>query len=126
MPLEYALETVAPDVTVVKLKGRIVLGRESQTVEALIRQLVREDRRKLVLDLSGVSYVDSSGVGSLAMCAAVAQREGRELLSAAATGAVQYVLRLTRMDQVLKLQPSVAEACETLRSGSSPGLTQGE
>lgn len=90
--------------------GRITLGRECQELEAVVRRLVREERRRVVLDLEAVEYVDSMGVGTLAMVCAVAQRAGGELRLSAATGKVLKVLKLTRVDTVLPMYPTAAEA----------------
>lgn len=104
------IEQIENGVTVVRPFGRITLGRECQELEAAMRRLVREERRRVVLDLGAVEYLDSMGVGTLAMVCAVAQRAGGELRLSAATGMVLRVLKLTRMDTVLPMYQTAAEA----------------
>ena len=97
-------------VTVVRLFGRLKAGPECQGLEACVRGLIREDRMRVVLDLAGVEYLDSMGVGTLAMVSAVAQKAGGGVRLAGATGRVLGVLKLTRMDVVLVMHQSAAEA----------------
>lgn len=104
------IEQIKNGVAVVRPFGRITLGRECQALEAAVRGLVREECRRVVLDLGAVEYLDSMGVGTLAMICAVAQRAGGELRLSAATGLVLKVLKLTRMDTVLPMYPTAAEA----------------
>lgn len=104
------IEQIENGVTVVRPFGRIRLGRECQDLEAAVRRLIREERRRVVLDLGAVEYLDSMGVGTLAMVCAVAQQAGGELRLSAATERVLKVLKLTRMDTVLPMYPTTAEA----------------
>ena len=116
MALEYTTENVPPDITVLKFTGRLIIGRETQTVEALVRQRLREGGKKLVVDLTSVTYIDSAGIGCLAASAAVVQNDGGALVLAGADGLVLRVLELTQMDRVLRLYPSVPAACEALQA----------
>jgi len=111
MLLEIETERVEPGITVVKLKGKVTLGKEAQGLEAMANQLVKQERMKLVFDLSQVQYMDSTGVGTLAYCCSVARKSGGELRLAAAGGKVLQALKLTRMDTVLPFHPTVEAAC---------------
>ena len=65
MLLQIEEKLIQPGVTLVELKGRLALGRESQRVESLADELVKNGHLKVVMDLSGVDYVDSAGIGVL-------------------------------------------------------------
>ncbi|HSC28231.1 MAG TPA: STAS domain-containing protein [Vicinamibacterales bacterium] len=54
---------VEPDITVMEVSGRITLGRECQRVEWAIEELIEGKQKKVVLDLSKVTYLDSAGIG---------------------------------------------------------------
>ena len=97
-------------VTVVRLFGRITRGRECLGLEALVRRLIREEQKRVVLDLGRVDYLDSMGVGTLALACAVARQAGGDVRVSAATGRVLGVLKLTHMDAVLRVYGTVAEA----------------
>ena len=53
------------DVTVVDLSGRIVLGEGSDILRAALSDLVTKGRKKVLLNLADVNYIDSSGLGAL-------------------------------------------------------------
>ena len=55
-----------PDVTVIELRGRVTLGRESGQVQDAVRKAMEGGARKFVIDLDGVSYIDSTGIGIIA------------------------------------------------------------
>jgi anti-anti-sigma factor len=51
------------EVAVLALAGRLTLGRECQRVEWLVDDLLREGKHSVIFDLSGLSFIDSAGVG---------------------------------------------------------------
>jgi anti-sigma B factor antagonist len=53
------------DVTIVLMKGRIVLGEESASLRDLVRDLLSKGHKKILFNLGDVDYIDSSGLGSL-------------------------------------------------------------
>jgi anti-sigma B factor antagonist len=66
----------------------------------------------LILDMAGVPYMDSAGLGLLTNYFVAAQDEGRKFLMASVSERILSLLQMTKVDQVLKLYPSV-EAAET-------------
>ena len=64
----------------------------------------------LILDLTGVTYMDSAGLGILINAHVSAENQHRRFLLACINERVMTLLRLTRLDQVLKVYPSVAVA----------------
>jgi len=59
-------ERRAGDVTVLLLTGQVVLDDGDLAIRQRIHDLLDEGRRQIVLDLGGVTYIDSSGVGMIA------------------------------------------------------------
>ena len=114
MLLEIETRRIAPDVTVLEMVGKIALGRESQRVETLVQDLLRQNERKLIFDLSRVNHIDSTGIGVMAYCFGTLNRCGGEFRVAGATGKVLHLLQITRLDTVLPLYPSVEAACASL------------
>jgi len=74
-----------------------------------MREITRAPSARVVLDLSEVGFLDSSGLGALVSVMKFLAPE-RRLELAALTPAVQRVLRLTRMDTVFRIHAAVAEA----------------
>ncbi len=61
----HATHRDAGQVTVVDLSGRIVLGDGSALLRKTIRGLLDDQRKKILLNLADVDYIDSSGIGEL-------------------------------------------------------------
>lgn len=118
MLLQIETRRIAPDITVLELTGTIALGRESQRVEAVVQDLLRQDAKKIIFDLSRVGHIDSTGIGILAYCFGTLNRCGGELRIAGASGKVRHLLQITRLDKVLPLNDSVEESCVSL--GAKP------
>ncbi len=118
MSLEIETRRIEPGITVLELAGKISLGRESQRVETAVHDLLRQDERKIVLDISRVDHLDSTGIGILAYCYGTMNRNGGDLRIAGACGKVLHLLQITRLDSVLPLCDSVEVACASL--GAKP------
>lgn len=97
--------------------GAQVVTVNAQRIDAALAIQFKEAMRaetgdgpsRVILDLSGVEFIDSSGLG--AIVASMKQLNGqRQLDLAGLTPTVDKVFRLTRMDTVFKLYPSTAEA----------------
>ena len=69
-------------------------------------------RRRIVVDLSGVPYMDSSGVASLVKLLARIRKTGIELRLCGLTDRVRSIFEITRLDSVFQIYPSQQEALE--------------
>jgi len=112
MLLEIAERQVEPDITVVELRGTLALGRESQQIESLVDELVKRGSRRVVLDLSGVTHIDSAGVGMVALASGKLREAGGRLSVVAPHGKVLQILTLTQMDKIVPVHPTVADAVQ--------------
>lgn len=108
--LEVSKKYFEPDITVVEIAGRIIFGPECQKIEWLIADLLLENQKKIVLDISAVNYVDSTGVGIIVMCFGKVMKIGGELRIAGAKGHVQEVLKMVKADIIIPFYPTPAEA----------------
>jgi anti-sigma B factor antagonist len=108
--LEIQTKDLPPDIVVLEIKGRITLGRESKQLEWAVETLVGEGRKKVILDLSGVTNVDSTGIGIIVMSAGKLKKAGGELRVAGATAHVEEVLKMTNIDQIVVLHSTTAAA----------------
>src|ERR1700682_3021795 len=114
MLLEIQTRRIAPDITILELAGKVSLGRESQKVETTVQDLLRQNEKKLIFDISRVDHMDSTGIGVMAYCFGTLNRCGGELRVAGANGKVLHLLQMTHLDTVLPLYPSVEAACASL------------
>jgi anti-sigma B factor antagonist len=101
---------IPPDIIVLELTGRIVLGNNSRDVELKLGEILREQGRKIIFDLKGVSLLDSTGVGILVVCQGKVTQAGGELRIAGASGIVDEVLKMTSVHKLVRLYPTVSAA----------------
>jgi anti-sigma B factor antagonist len=90
-------ERQAGDVTVLDLGGKITMGEGSVTLRGAIRQLVEKGKKKILLNLGQVGYVDSSGIGELVSSYTTIGREGGQLKIVNLTQKIQDLLAITKL-----------------------------
>ena len=112
MLLEIETKHADPDITIVSLTGRIVLGLESASVEKQMTDLLARNEKKVVLDIGDVSYIDSTGMGVITLCFTMMKKAGGGLRIARAKEQVWRQFKITKLDTVLMFSPSVEAACE--------------
>jgi anti-sigma B factor antagonist len=114
--LKLSLETRnCGDVLIVHCHGRIVYRDEAAALSRLAAEVLPQTR-KLVLDLSGVSSMDSAGIGELALLHTLAQEHSVDLKCAGPTSLVRSLLGLTNLDSVLQIHGSVEDAMDSLHA----------
>jgi anti-sigma B factor antagonist len=108
--LSIQRKQISPDITVLEMTGRIIMGNNSRDVELALAEVLREQARKVIVDLQGVTMIDSTGVGILVVCHGRIAKEGGQLRIAGATGFVEEALKMTSVHKLVPLFPTVAEA----------------
>ena len=119
MLLNIVEKTVEPGITVLELTGRLALGRESQRIESLVEELAKKGSAKVVLDLTGVEYIDSAGIGMLVACNGQMDRVGGRMRVAGAQGTVAKSFEVVHMDRITSLDGDVDAALRNLSAGSA-------
>ena len=76
MILTIERKSLANDLVVLEMAGRIVLGNDAKTVEWKVDELIKDNCKKVIFDLSRVSVLDSTGVGIVVMCHARIKKAG--------------------------------------------------
>jgi anti-sigma B factor antagonist len=113
--LKLSLETKnRGDVIVVHCQGRIVYRDEAAALSSVVGD-VMDQASRVVLDLSGVSAIDSAGIGELALLHTQAQDRNATLKCAGANSFVRSLLELTNLDTVLDIHPSIESALAAFR-----------
>ena len=100
------------DIIVVHCQGRIVYRDEAAALSRVVDEILKSGS-KLVLELSGVTAMDSAGIGELALLQTWAQERNAELKCAGANPVVRTLLDLTNLDSVLQVHPSLDAALES-------------
>ena len=108
-------ERQAGDVTVLDLSGKITIGEGSVALRTAIRRLLEEGKKRILLNLSGVSYVDSSGIGELVSSYTAINKEGGQLKLLNLTQKIQDLLTITKLLTVFDTYDSEAEALNSFK-----------
>ncbi len=103
MPLQIETREVG-HVTILDISGRIVLGDEIHDLREAVRDLVKQDKKKIILNLANVDYIDSSGVGELVGCFTTLRNAGGELKLLNLTQKVHDVLQVTKLYTVFDIR----------------------
>ena len=77
-------------------------------------KLLDEGARKIVIDLSKVDYIDSTGIGKIAYCFGRITQSGAQARVAGAHGLVMDLFRITRLDTAIRFFPDANSACADL------------
>lgn len=97
-------------VAVVQLEGRIVLGEESNALRERVKSLLASGQKKIVLNMSNVTYIDSAGLGTLVASHHSAKSQGAALKLSNLGAKFQEVLQVTKLLTVFDVFDSEAAA----------------
>jgi anti-sigma B factor antagonist len=102
------------NVTIVACRGRIVFGEETTDFCKTVRDLLPRDRRVL-LNLQGVEYIDSGGLGSIVGLVLAARRMNVELGICEPSSRVENLLHLTKLSSVIPTFSTQEQALAVFR-----------
>ncbi len=117
--MQLSLNTRTVDgILIVDCHGRIVFGEESAMLRDTIRQLISENKR-IVLNLGGVNYIDSGGLGTLVSLYTTARTSGGSIKLANLTQRVGDLLQVTKLVTVFEVYENAEQAIESFRKGAA-------
>lgn len=97
-------------VSVVALDGRIVLGEESNALREKVKSMIAEGKKKVVLNMGNITFIDSAGLGTLVAAHHSAKSQGASLKLAHLGSKFQEVLQITKLLTVFDVYGTEAEA----------------
>ncbi|HVW11764.1 MAG TPA: STAS domain-containing protein [Bryobacteraceae bacterium] len=103
------------NVTVIDAAGRIVIGESATALQALLRRLTAEEHKRIVLNLGGVSFMDSAGIGELVGCYASASRKGTKIKICELTRRVSDLFQVTHIYNILDIYQREEDALQSFR-----------
>ena len=112
--VQIAHQQIRPGMAVVSLSGKLMLGTGTSAIEELIKELLAKGDLRIVIDLSGVTHIDSTGIGTLIASLGKIMQAGGGLAMAGASGVVREGFRVTRLDSVFRFFPDVNSAAAAL------------
>ena len=105
---------VTEGITVVACQGRIVFGEEANELRETLKRLLA-NTRQIVLNLSGVSYIDSGGLGTLVGVYSSARSSGADIKLTGLGPRLRDVLQITKLVTVFEVYDNEQQAIAALR-----------
>lgn len=105
---------IAPDILVLEFAGRLAVGSESQELQSKVEALIVQGRKKIILNLTELKYMDSTGLGTIVSCFTKTRQAGGQLRVAGANKTILNLFKITRLDKVLSLDETVDGAVSSL------------
>ncbi|MFQ6113998.1 MAG: STAS domain-containing protein [bacterium] len=103
-------EQMRGDVAVISLKGKLMGGPETLAIHEKVKDLVGNKINKVVIDLGGVKWMNSSGLGALMGSMTTLRNAGGELKLAKVTDKVQSLFMITKLITIFETFDGVEEA----------------
>lgn len=109
---------VQDGVAIIDCDGRIILGEESASLRDSVKNLITRSKQ-IVLNLGGISYIDSGGLGTLVSLYTTARNAGGSLRLASLTQRVGDLLQVTKLLTVFEVFDSVDDAVKSFTQGAA-------
>jgi anti-sigma B factor antagonist len=103
-------ERVVGSVTILDLSGKLVLGDGDTLLKDKIHSLVFQGRKQIILNMGGVNYMDSSGLGALVASSVTAKSNSGRIKLLSLTKRLQDLLAIAKLLTVFEAYDSEAEA----------------
>ena len=110
--MEITHHEAAPDMVVVTIAGKVMMGPESEQITTLVSDLLREAKRVIIFDVANVTRIDSTGIGRFISSYNQVAAAGGEMRMAGTAGFVFQAFHVCRLDTVFRFYPTVDEACK--------------
>jgi len=109
------VERTVSDVTVLDLKGKMTLGEGDELLKDKINSLLASGKKKLLLNLEAVPYIDSAGLGEVVRTYTTVSRQGGSLKLLNLTKRIEDLLSITKLLTVFDTFDSEAEAINSYK-----------
>lgn len=101
---------------VIEIKGKLMGGPEAAEFHDLLQETIDADKKNIVIDMSDVKYVNSSGIGILIRGYTTMRNAGGDMKLSAISDKVNGVLSITKLDQIFEYFPTPEEAASSYSS----------
>jgi anti-sigma B factor antagonist len=118
IPLRTHVRPAEDGVAVIELSGDVTAACESELMDAY-REAGRAEIRGIVLDFTGLDYMNSSGIGLLVTLLVRAKREGRQISAYGLSDHYRQIFELTRLDEVISVHDYEGQAVTAAGTGAA-------
>ena len=119
MILDFTKRALPPGITVLAMQGSIHCGPECARLEREVDEMIAARETRVIFDMAGVTHADSAAIGAIVRCLAKLKSAGGGLRIAAAQSMIDHSLKLTKVDKVIEMFPTVDQAAQGF-SGPEP------
>jgi len=102
--------TERDDVVVISLSGKIMGGPEAGEINDLINNLIDKDKKKIVIDLENVGWMNSSGLGILIGAVTTLKNNGGKLIIVNVSDRIANLLKITKLSGVFDIAENIDNA----------------
>jgi len=102
------------DIVVLKLKGRLDAS-SAKAMKDKVNALTKENQKSLVVDMKGVDFIDSTGLGTLVACLRSVNKLGGDIKIASLQDQIRAILELTRLHHIFGIYNDGAAAVESFK-----------
>ncbi len=103
------------EVTILDLKGKITLGEGDEALKDKINSLVHQDQKRILLNLEGVPYIDSAGLGEVVRTYTTVSRQGGQLKLVNLTKRITDLLSITKLLTVFETFDTEQDALKSFK-----------
>src|SRR5258705_9386899 len=111
-------ERVVGDVVILEVKGRITLGEGEELLKDKVKTLVNQGKKKIVLNLADVPYVDSAGLGEIVRTYTTVSRQGGSLKPLNLTKRISDLMSITKLLTVFETFETESEAVRSFSASA--------
>ncbi len=103
-------ERIVDGVTILDLKGKITLGEGDEALKEKINALLLQEKKKILLNLADVPYIDSAGLGEIVRTYTTVSRQGGQLKLVNLTKRITDLLMITKLLTVFETFETESDA----------------
>lgn len=114
MPFTTERNVLDSGIVVLKLAGTMTMGAQLQQLEWDIADLLKNNQKRIAVDMAAITYLDSSAIGAIVGASGSVRNGGGQLRLAAVTDRVKTIFKMTGLERVLGVDATVDEAVAKL------------
>ncbi len=107
------VERTVDGVMIIELKGDVLGGPDANKLTSRIREILADGQNQIVLDLKGVEYMNSSGLGMLTSAQANVKKEEGQVKFSNPSERIESLLKITKLNTIFETYPSVEDAVQS-------------
>jgi anti-sigma B factor antagonist len=109
------VDQVKNDIVTIRLEGKVMGGPDATMFHGKLHEYINSGKKKIIIDLGGVEWMSSVGLGMLISALTTAKNNQCELKLANVTKSIQSLLTITRLTTIFETFESVDEAVKSFK-----------